>query len=89
MNFKARFLLVIGINFLVLVLMMLLFFRSGLDLSSRLIDLNLSDANSRMFFILFMGLLLGAFGANFVVGLGKNELSKKEIEAIGDVLSRG
>ena len=87
MNFKARFLIIIAINFAVLILMLLLFSSSGLDLSSRLIDLNLSDSSNRMFFIQFLALLLGAFGANFIAGLGKNSLTKKEIEAIADVLS--
>ena len=86
MNFKTRFLIVIATNFAVLILMLLLFSSSGLDLSSRLIDLNLNDPGNRIFFIQFLALLLGAFGANFLAGLGKNSLTKKEIEAIADVL---
>lgn len=86
MNFKNRFLLLILINCVILMLMFGLFFSSNVDLSSRLVDLNLADNQSRSFFLKFMGTLLIAFGANFVVGLGKNELSKKEIEAIADVL---
>lgn len=88
MNFKTRFLIIIAINLAVLIMMFVIFSRSGLDLSSRLIDLNLNDTNNLTFFIQFLALLFVAFGANFVAGLGKNELTKKEIEAIGDVIGR-
>jgi len=86
MNFKMRFLLLIALNVGVLFLMFTLFFNSNIDLSSRLVDLNLTDMDSRKFFLEFIGVLLVGFGANFVVGLGKNELTKKEIEAIAEVL---
>ena len=87
MNFKIRFFILILVNFAVLFLMFSLFFRANVDLSSRLIDLNLTDYNNRVFFLQFMGILLGAFGANFLIGLGKNTLSRREIEAIADVLT--
>lgn len=87
MNFKTRFLILIVINVTVLMLMFSLFFNSNIDLSTRLIDLNFSDQMSRSFFLKFMAVLLIGFAANFLAGLGKNDLSEKEIEAIAEVLS--
>ncbi len=66
--------------------MFFLLSQSGIELSSRLIDLNLENGASRDFLLKFLLILLAGFGLNFLVGLGKTELSRKEIEALAEVL---
>lgn len=86
MNFKTRFLIIIAINFVVLILMLMLFAHSSLDLTSRLVDLNLANTTDRTFFIQFLGLLLFAFSANFIAGLGKNSFSRRELKILADIM---
>jgi len=87
-NFKVRFLILVIANVILLLGLFAVLFTSNVDLSSRLVDLNLSDASSRVFLFKFIGLMLGVFGINFILGLGTNDLSNKEINEIADVFGR-
>jgi hypothetical protein len=72
MNYHRKLVRLLAVNCAVLVVMFGLILASGVDLSLRLIDLNVDDARTRNFVLEFVALLAGAFGANAFAATHRN-----------------
>lgn len=87
MNFKLRFIILATVNCgLLFVLFYLLAQGGDAVLHTRLIDLQLSNSGDRTILFQFITFMLVAFGANFVIGVGKTSYSENEIEAMIEIV---
>ena len=87
MNFKTRFVLLAVFNCVLMLAMFYMFSQYGVNLSKRLIDLDLTNANERYAFLSFLGGLLIGFVVNFLIlASRRTEFSFEEVGVLVDIL---
>ncbi len=83
MTFRTRFVLLAVFNCLLMIGLLYLLSQSGINLSNRLVDLNLDKVNERDTFAIFLGGLVLAFVVNFfILASRKNEYTYDELRAV-------
>ena len=88
MTFYVRFVLLALTNVALIISLVVLLVNSNIDLSRRLIDLNLEQPTDLRVFLYFIGATLIGFVLNFVLlSSRKTELTDEQIEHFRGVLS--
>jgi hypothetical protein len=83
MSFRARFVLISLFNGLLMIATFYFLINSGVDLSQRLIDLQLDNKKELGVFLWFIGGMLAAFLVNFgILSSRKSEVSYESIREI-------
>ncbi len=87
MTFRLRFVLLAVFNCLLMLGLFYYFTQNNINLSERLIDLDLSKINERTTFLAFVGSLIVGFAVNFfILSSRKSEVSYDELRIISETL---
>jgi hypothetical protein len=87
MTFRLRFILLAVFNCLLMLGLFYFFTQNNINLSERLIDMDLSQMNERYAFLAFVGGLIVGFGVNFfLLSSRKTEVGYDELRIIVNTL---